>query len=295
MWRAAPALNSSSDSPHPAVSRFLDAMERTVSPNTLAAYRTDLTALARWLAERNVPILHTTRTVLQDFIAGRVRAGARPATTARRICSCRRFFRYFVREGAIREDPAALIALPKLIRSPPRSLTEEEVEALLSAPVVSDPVGMRDRTMLAVLYATGVRVSELVNLRTAQVNLNQGVINIPGKGNRERLIPLGEEATRGLKEFVGSVRDQILADRHSDYLFPTYRCDRMKRQSFCYIMKRYARKAHIGKPLSPKTLRHAYAMHLLNSGAELRVVQKRLGHNEWSTRIYGRVVRQGLK
>src|SRR5262249_33287878 len=155
--------------------------------NTLAAYRADLTALARWLAERNTKMVGTSRADLQDFIAYRVNAGARPRSTARQLSSFRRFFRYLMREGLIKEDPTAQIAMPKIGRSLPKSLTEEEVEALLSAPTVSDPLGNRDRTMLELLYATGLRVSELVNLRTAQVNLNQGVIRILGKGNRERL------------------------------------------------------------------------------------------------------------
>ena len=216
------AVNPNTESADPAVSRFLDAvwMERGLSPNTLAAYRADLTALARWLAERNVQIMRTTRADLQDFIAWRVRAGARPRSTARQLSSFRRFFRYFMREGVIRDDPTAQIAMPKIGRSLPRSLSEEEVESLLSAPVLSDPLGNRDRTMLEVLYATGLRVSELVNLRQAQVNVNQGVIRILGKGNRERLIPLGEEAMRALKEFTRGARGEILLERQTDYLFP---------------------------------------------------------------------------
>src|SRR5690349_19028993 len=184
------------DAVDPLVSRFLDAvwMERGLSTNTLAAYRADLTALARWLAEHGVPIVKTSRSNLQDFIAYRVHAGARPRSTARQLSSFRRFFRYLVREGVVREDPTAQIAMPKIGRSLPKSLTEEEVEALLSAPVVSDPLGNRDRAMLEVLYATGLRVSELVNLRHAQVHTTQGVIRTSGKGNRERLIPLCEQA-----------------------------------------------------------------------------------------------------
>ena len=291
-------MTANTDSADPAVSRFLDAAgrERGLSENTLAAYRADLTALARWLAERNVPIMRTTRADLQDFIAWRVRVGARPSSTARQLSSFRRFFHYFAREGAIREDPTAQIAMPKFARSVPRSLTEEEVEALLSAPVVSDPLGNRDHTMLEVLYATGLRVSELVNLRQGQIDLTQGVIRVPGKGDRERLIPLGEEAMRALKQFSGSVRDEILLDRQTDYLFPTRRGDRMTRQAFWHIIKRYARKAGIARELSPHTLRHAFATHLLNHGADLRVVQKLLGHRDRSTaKIYKHVVRERLK
>ena len=288
MSNTAIAVTANTDSADPAVSRFLDAvwMERGLSPNTLAAYRADLTALARWLAERNVPIMRTSRADLQDFIARR----------ARQLSSFRRFFRYFMREGAIREDPTAQIAMPKIGRSLPRSLTEEEVESLLSAPVVSDPLGNRDRTMLEVLYATGLRVSELVNLRQGQINLNQGVIRILGKGDRERLIPLGEEAMRALKEFSRGARSEILLERQTDYLFPTRRGDRMTRQAFWHIIKRYARKAGIAKELSPHTLRHAFATHLLNHGADLRVVQMLLGHSDLSTtQIYTHVARERLK
>src|ERR1700732_3057749 len=292
------AVTANTDSADPAVSRFLDAvwMERGLSPNTLAAYRADLTALARWLTERHVSIMHTSPAALQDFIAARVRAGARPRSTARQLSSFRRFFRYYMREGVIREDPTAQIAMPKIGRSLPRSLTEEEVEALLSAPVVSDPLGNRDRTMLEVLYATGLRVSELVNLRHGQGKTTQGVIRILGKGNRERLIPLGEEAMRWLKDFAGGSRSEILLERQTDYLFPTRRGDRMTRQAFWHIIKRYARKAGIAKELSPHTLRHAFATHLLNHGADLRVVQMLLGHSDLSTtQIYTHVARERLK
>lgn len=286
------------DSTDPAVARFLDAvwLERGLSPNTLAAYRADLTALARWLAERKVPMDQTSRADLQEFIAWRVREGARPRSTARQLSSFRRFFRYLLREGGIHEDPTAQIAMPKIGRSLPKSLTEEEVEALLGAPVVSDPLGNRDRTMLEVLYATGLRVSELVNLRDAQVNLNQGVIRILGKGNRERLIPLGEEAVRWLVEFEHGPRGEILLERQTDYLFPTRRGDRMTRQAFWHIIKRYAHKSGIAKELSPHTLRHAFATHLLNHGADLRVVQMLLGHSDLSTtQIYTHVARERMK
>ncbi len=282
----------------PTVLRFLDAvwMERGLSPNTLAAYRADLTALTRWLAEREVPIIRTTRADLMGFIAWRVEAGARPRSTARQLSSFRRFFRYLVRDGVIRDDPTAQIAMPKIGRSLPKSLSEEEVESLLSAPLVSDPLGHRDRTMLEVLYATGLRVSELVSLKYNQVNLNQGVIRVLGKGNRERLIPLGEEAVRWLQDFIVGARNEILLDRTTDYLFPTRRGDRMTRQAFWHIIKRYARKSSIDKELSPHTLRHAFATHLLNHGADLRVVQMLLGHSDLSTtQIYTHVARERMK
>ena len=282
----------------PAVSRFIDAvwMERGLSSNTLAAYRADLTALARWLTGRGRDIGATTRADLMDFIAFRVQAGARPRSTARQLSSFRRFFRHLVREGALREDPTAQIAMPKIGRSLPRSLSEEEVESLLNAPATGDPLGNRDRAMLEVLYATGLRVSELVSLRYNQVNLNQGVLRVVGKGNRERLIPLGEEAVRWLTEFTRGPRNEILLDRTTDYLFPTRRGDRMTRQAFWHIIKRYARKAGVERDLSPHTLRHAFATHLLNHGADLRVVQILLGHSDLSTtQIYTHVARERMK
>ena len=296
--KVAVLVRASGDSLDPAVSRFLDAvwMERGLSANTLAAYRADLVALSRWLASQGIVMQDTSRADLLGFIAWRVECGARPRSTARQLSSFRRFFRHLLREGVIRDDPTAQIAMPKIGRSLPKSLTEEEVESLLNAPLVSDPLGSRDRTMLEVLYATGLRVSELVSLKYSQLNMNQGVIRIVGKGDRERMIPLGEEAVRWLKEFLGSARNEILLDRTTDYLFPTRRGDRMTRQAFWHIIKRYARKSAIDKELSPHTLRHAFATHLLNHGADLRVVQMLLGHSDLSTtQIYTHVARERMK
>jgi len=282
----------------PVIGRFLDAvwMERGLSANTLAAYRADLVALSRWLALRNITLSRTSRADLLAFIAARAAGGSRPRSTARQLSSFRRFFRYLMREGAVREDPTAQIAMPRIGRSLPKSLTEAEVESLLMAPTVGDPLGHRDRTMLEVLYATGLRVSELVSLRVDQVNTTQGVLRVLGKGNRERLIPLGEEAVRWLGAFVGSPRAEILLDRSTDYLFPTRRGDRMTRQAFWHIIKRYAKKAGVKKKLSPHTVRHAFATHLLNNGADLRVVQLLLGHSDVSTtQIYTHVARERMK
>ena len=290
--------SASKDPVDPLITRFLDAvwMERGLSSNTLAAYRADLVALARWLAARHVALPKTGRADLMDFIAARVHGGARPRSTARQLSSFRRFFRYLIREALIAEDPTAQIAMPKIGRSLPRSLSEAEVEALLAAPAVADPLGHRDRTMLEVLYATGLRVSELVHLKLGQVNMNQGVIRVLGKGNRERLIPLGEEAMRWLRTFIDGARADILLDRSTDFLFPTRRGDRMTRQAFWHIIKRYARKAAVDRDLSPHTLRHAFATHLLNHGADLRVVQMLLGHSDLSTtQIYTHVARERLK
>jgi integrase/recombinase XerD len=290
--------SATKDPVEPLIARFLDAvwMERGLSSNTLAAYRADLVALARWLSARHIALQKTGRSDLMDFIAARVHGGARPRSTARQLSSFRRFFRYLIREGLIAEDPTAQIAMPKIGRSLPRSLSESEVEALLAAPAVADPLGHRDRTMLEVLYATGLRVTELVHLKLGQVNLNQGVVRVLGKGNRERLIPLGEEAVRWLRTFIDGARADILLDRSTDFLFPTRRGDRMTRQAFWHIIKRYARKASVDRDLSPHTLRHAFATHLLNHGADLRVVQMLLGHSDLSTtQIYTHVARERLK
>ena len=280
------------------IDRFLDAvwMERGLSPNTLAAYRADLTALERWLDERGVELVAARRGDVLAFMASRVQAGARPRSTARQLSSFRRFYRYMLREHKIQEDPTAQIAMPKVGRSLPTSLSEEEVESLLAAPTVSDPLGHRDRTMLEVLYATGLRVSELVTLRLSHVNLNQGVLRIVGKGDRERLIPLGEEAVQWVQQFLHGPRAEILLERQTDSLFPTRRGDHMTRQAFWHIIKRYARKAGVDKDLSPHPMRHEFATHLLNHGADLRVVQMLLGHSDLSTtQIYTHVARERLK
>jgi integrase/recombinase XerD len=282
----------------PALQRFLEAvwMERGLSANTLAAYRADLTSLARWLEAHNTSLLAATRIELLGFIAARVEGGSRPRSTARQLSSFRRFYRFMVREGLVEVDPTAQIAMPKIGRSLPKSLSEAEVDALLEAPTVADPLGHRDRTMLEVLYATGLRVSELVSLKHNQINLNQGVMRVVGKGNRERLIPLGDEAVGWLQQFMQGPRVEILLERQTDYLFPTRRGDRMTRQAFWHIIKRYSKKAGVEKELSPHTLRHAFATHLLNHGADLRVVQMLLGHSDLSTtQIYTHVARERLK
>jgi integrase/recombinase XerD len=201
-----------------------------------------------------------------------------------------------MREGLRDNDPTADIEMPRIGRSLPKTLTEEQVESLLHAPNTDEPLGHRDRAMLELLYATGLRVSELINLKMSQVNFNQGVLRIVGKGDRERLIPLGDESQRWLRDFIDGPRMEILLERQTDYLFPTRRGDRMTRQAFWHIIKRYALKAGIEKKLSPHSLRHAFATHLLNRGADLRVVQLLLGHSDLSTtQIYTHVARERLK
>ncbi|MDX1443488.1 MAG: site-specific tyrosine recombinase XerD [Gammaproteobacteria bacterium] len=280
------------------IERFLDTMwmERGLAENTLSAYRADLNGLAAWVEDHSMDLRSLRREHLLAFVAWRVEQGARPRSTARQLSSIRRFYRWLIREGEISSDPSENIEMPKLSRPLPKSLTESEVERLLSAPDVHDPLGLRDRAMLEVLYATGLRVSELVALSLDQVNLRQGVVRIMGKGNRERLVPLGDEAQRWLERFFQQGRPEILNQRQTSYLFPTRRSDCMTRQAFWHIIKRYAEKAQISKALSPHTLRHAFATHLLNNGADLRVVQMLLGHSDVSTtQIYTHVARERLK
>ncbi|MBM4197580.1 MAG: site-specific tyrosine recombinase XerD [Gammaproteobacteria bacterium] len=290
--------NARADSTEAVIDKFLDSiwMERGLSANTLGAYRADLLSLQRWLAQRDKSMIYSARADLLAFIAWRSKEGAKPRSTARQLSSFRRFYRFLLREGVIAEDPTLKIDMPKIGRSLPQLLTEGEVEALLNAPDIHDAIGNRDRAMLEVLYATGLRVSELINLRQAQINLNQGVLRVRGKGDRERLIPIGDEAQKWLREFLNGPRVEILLDRQTEYLFPTRRGDRMTRQAFWHIIKRYARKADILGKLSPHTLRHAFATHLLNNGADLRVVQMLLGHSDLSTtQIYTHVARERMK
>ena len=280
------------------IERFLDTMwmERGLAENTLSAYRADLNGLLTWLDDHSMELRQVRREHLLAFVSWRVEKGARPRSTARQLSSIRRFYRWLLREGEITTDPSENIDMPKLSRPLPKSLTEEEVERLLRAPDVNDPLGLRDRAMLEVLYATGLRVSELVGLSLDQVNLRQGVVRITGKGDRERLVPLGDEAMRWLDRFFQDGRIEILNQRQTSYLFPTRRSDCMTRQAFWHIIKRYAEKARISKGLSPHTLRHAFATHLLNNGADLRVVQMLLGHSDVSTtQIYTHVARERLK
>lgn len=280
------------------VDQFLDAiwMERGLSKNTLGAYRADLMTLGRGLAESNKTINTAEKSDLLDFIAKRVESGAKPRSTARQLSSFRRFFRYILREGLRDTDPTADIEMPRIGRSLPKSLSEDEVDSLLNAPNTDEPLGHRDRAMLELLYATGLRVSELISIKQSQINFNQGVLRIIGKGDRERLIPLGEESQRWLKDFIDGPRMEILLERQTDYLFPTRRGDCMTRQAFWHIIKRYAEKADIRQKISPHSLRHAFATHLLNRGADLRVVQMLLGHSDLSTtQIYTHVARERLK
>jgi len=275
--------------------RFLDALwlEAGLSRNTLSAYRSDLEALSAWL---KAPPATATREQLQAYLAACVHRGARPRSTARLLSSLRRFYQYLLREGLITDDPTAQIESPKLGRPLPKSLTEEQVEKLLQAPDAETALGLRDRAMLETLYATGLRVSELVGLTLQQANLQAGVVKVIGKGDKERLVPLGEEAIEWLQRYLNEARAKLLHGQTTDALFPTARGAAMTRQAFWHNLKRYTRVTGIETHLSPHTLRHAFATHLLNHGADLRVVQMLLGHVDLSTtQIYTQVARERLK
>ena len=278
--------------------RFLDAlwMEHGLSEHTLAAYRADLKGAAIYLRERAGTLLTAQRSDLLGYLTQRVRSGARPRTTARLLSSLRRFYQYQVRESCLQSDPSARIDAPKVGRPLPKALTEAEVEALLEAPDEDRHLGLRDRTMLELLYASGLRVSELVNLNVSQLNLRQGVLRVVGKGNKERLVPLGEEAAEWLQRYMNEARPALLQGRVRDECFVTRRGAAMTRQAFWHLIKRYAQQAGISPGLSPHGLRHSFATHLLNHGADLRVLQMLLGHSNLSTtQIYTHVARERLK
>ncbi len=281
------------------IETFSDAlwMERGLSRNTLAAYQTDLRKASAWLLEnRQLGLLQAVRGDLLSYLAQLVIQGHKPRSSARMLSTLRQFYQYALRENWVQQDPSARIEAPKLGRPLPTTLTENEVEALLQAPELDDLEGCRDRVMLEVLYATGLRVSELIDLRPEQVSLTQGVVRVVGKGGKERLVPLGEEAQTWLQNFIPGARHDLLGDRVCSHLFPTRRGSGMTRQAFWYRIKKHALVAGINKKISPHTLRHAFATHLLNHGADLRVVQLLLGHSDLSTtQIYTHVARERLK
>ena len=278
--------------------RFLDAMwsEQGLARNTLAAYGSDLRLLERWLGKRGKQLAEAGKPDLLAFIGDRSAEGVNARTLSRQLSTARRFFGYLFREGLIDRDPSAQIATPRVGRPLPHSLTENEVENLLAAPSLSEPLGVRDRCMLEVLYATGLRVSELIGLTVSQMNLANGVIRVEGKGSKERLIPLGEEAADWVRKFLDGARREILGERVSDALFPTRRGAAMTRQAFWQRLRKHGAAAGITEGLTPHTLRHAFATHLLDHGADLRVVQLLLGHSSLSTtQIYTQVARKRLR
>ncbi|CAG8866067.1 Tyrosine recombinase XerD [Pseudomonas fluorescens] len=283
---------------HPLIDQFLDALwlEKGLSDNTRASYRSDLALFNGWLHDRAVTLPDAGRELILDHLAWRLDQGYKPRSTARLLSGLRGFYRYLLREKLIGLDPTLQVEMPQLGRPLPKSLSEADVEALLRAPDLSEAIGQRDRAMLEVLYACGLRVTELVSLTLDQVNLRQGVLRVMGKGSKERLVPMGEEAVNWIERYLRQGRVVMLNGRPSDVLFPSQRGEQMTRQTFWHRIKHQALVAGVDKPLSPHTLRHAFATHLLNHGADLRVVQMLLGHSDLSTtQIYTHVARARLQ
>ncbi|WP_328799364.1 site-specific tyrosine recombinase XerD [Sediminihaliea albiluteola] len=284
---------------HPEIERYIDAMwiEKGLSDNTLSSYTRDLRQFNQWLInERGVSILAAERADLERYLGARLQQGQSPRSSARFLSCVRGFYRFLLREGRLQLDPTLDIDSPKIGRPLPKSLSEADVERLLEAPDLESPLEYRDRTMLELLYACGLRVSELTSLQLVQVSINQGVVRVFGKGSKERLVPMGEEAQAWLQSYMRGARVDLLKGVPSETLFPSKRGTTMTRQAFWYRIKLYAQRAGISKALSPHTLRHAFATHLLNHGADLRVVQMLLGHSDLTTtQIYTHVAKARMQ
>lgn len=295
---ARPEATHLTDQDRADIERFVEGLwlEDGLAKHSLAAYRSDLTGLARWLGGQHVPLREASREHLLAYLAHRARGGVKARTTGRLLSAVRRFYRQQLRSGVRSDDPSDRIDSPRLGRQLPNSLSEAEVESLLAAPRLDTPLGLRDRSMMETLYSCGTRVSELVGLRMEQVNLRVGCLRLLGKGGKERLVPLGEPATDWLERYLSEARPLLLGLRESHDLYVTSRGSAPTRQAFWQALKRYAAISGIRKPLSPHTLRHAFATHLLNHGADLRAVQMLLGHSDLSTtQIYTHVARERLK
>ncbi len=280
-------------------------LEDGLAKNTLESYRADLSQFNVWLGllkkDNNKNelltghLLEANQADIQQYLAVKF-PQSKPRSISRLIASLRRFYRYALRESLIKQDPTLQIESPKLPRSLPKSLNEQEVEDLLNAPNTLDSIGLRDRAMLELLYASGLRVSELVGVKVNEVSTQDGVVRVTGKGSKTRLVPMGQEAADWIDQYLKTARPKILDGQMTDAMFVTNRGDAMTRQAFWYLIKRYALVAGISKHISPHVLRHAFATHLLNHGADLRVVQMLLGHADISTtQIYTHVARERLK
>lgn len=290
-----PLLDADAD----AIAAFLDAIwaENGLAQQTLDSYRRDLEGLARWLEGRSGGLAGADRAALFDYLAWRTRGGYSPRSNARLLSAVRAFYAYRLRRGARSDDPSALLEPPKLPRSLPKALAESQIDALLAAPEVDTPLGLRDRAMLELMYASGLRVSELVNLPATAVNLRQGVLRVTGKGSKERLVPLGEEAQHWLERYLATARPLLAGKAARLPLFLSVQGEAPTRQQFWGLIKRYAAVAGIDpSKISPHGLRHSFATHLLNRGADLRALQMLLGHSSLSTtQIYTLVAREQLK
>jgi integrase/recombinase XerD len=278
---------------------FQDALwlEDGLSRNTLDSYARDMRLLAHWLERTHGrTLIDAQHADLLGYLAHRAQRKSRPSSSARLLSSMKRFYQFALRRGKVTLDPTLNIAAPKRARRLPASLSERDVDALLAAPAVDTPAGLRDKAMLEMLYASGLRVSELIGLTLAQLSADMGVVRVLGKGSKERLVPVGEEALAWVARYRREARPALVGTRPSDALFVTARGEPMTRQAFWQIIKRYAARAGISSSISPHTLRHAFATHLLNHGADLRVVQMLLGHADISTtQIYTHVARERLR
>lgn len=293
-----------------AIERLLDMLwiERGSGQQTLAAYRSDLSLFARWLVRRKLAISEAGESDIRDYLAARGRLHEQlrgrdrslqfsARSQARLLSALRRFYRFLVRDGQRKDDPSARLTSPKLPRGLPKHMEQRQVEDLLNAPEATPdhPLGLRDRAMLELMYASGLRVSELVNLKRHQLSLDQNLVQLIGKGGKERLVPMGELAEQWIRDYLAHARPKLALGRESDFLFVTQRGGPMTRHNFWQLIQRYAAKAGIRQHLSPHTLRHAFATHLLDHGADLRVVQTLLGHADLSTtQIYTHVTRLRL-
>ncbi|MBC5851582.1 site-specific tyrosine recombinase XerD [Vibrio metschnikovii] len=284
---------------HGLVEQFLDAMwmERGLAENTLMSYRNDLTKLLLWMEQHDYRLDFISLAGLLEYQSWLTDQDYKQTSRARMLSALRRLFQYLHREKVRSDDPSALLVSPKLPQRLPKDLSEEQVEALLNAPNPNDPLELRDKAMLELLYATGLRVTELISLTMENISLRQGVVRVVGKGGKERLVPMGENAIEWIETFIAQGRLHLLGDNTSDVVFPSKRAQQMTRQTFWHRIKYYAVIAGIDvEKLSPHVLRHAFATHLLNYGADLRVVQMLLGHSDLSTtQIYTHVATERLK
>jgi len=271
-------------------------LEDGLSKNTLNSYRFDLELFSEWLTKTlKKNVLDVSQADIQLYLSFKFPT-SKARSISRLLATLRRLYRYLLRENKVKVDPTLEILSPKIPKSLPKSLSEEEVESLLDAPSIKTVSGLRDKAMLELLYACGLRVSELVNILLTELSMTEGVIRVTGKGNKTRLVPMGEEAVDWIKKYINESRNGILKKKTSKYLFITIRGSAMTRQAFWYLIKRYSIIAQINKPMSPHILRHAFATHLINHGADLRVVQMLLGHSDISTtQIYTHVARERLK
>ena len=288
-----------SDSDRQILDAFIDNIwiEKGLSKNTLDSYRSDLEQFSSWLEKNNLSYIKTSKKEILSYLSFLFQKGLGSKTVARKLSSLKSFFRYLVFKSIIPNDPSSEVETPKLLKSIPKSISEKEVEALLAAPDEKTDIGLRDKTMIETLYSCGLRISELTNLELLNLNLRQGVIRVIGKGQKERLVPMGDQLIGLLELYISSSRKNLLNKRHSDFLFLSTRGQRMTRQSFWHRIKHYCLASGFEPDkISPHVLRHAFATHLLNNGADLRVVQLLLGHSDLNTtQIYTEVARQRLK